>query len=172
MITAKAAGTVEMKKDDILTIDTPWVTTKPTVIPPFGCKWVKGLVGPLPACSYWVNVIVEPIESHYIKQGVMVTSTYQNFHPGSRWVGMILRNLSAQEVRIPPKTVISNVQASDIVPNTKAPRYTSEVFPLTEQTELSWCQLSYLLFYNLCCWSWVIQLWRYKIGLFVVGWYM
>ena len=38
MVTAQVAGTDEMKNDDIPTMDTPLVTTKPTVIPPFGCK--------------------------------------------------------------------------------------------------------------------------------------
>ena len=52
MVTAKVAGIVEMKNDDILTIGTPLVTTKPTVILPFGCKQVKRLVGSLPAWSY------------------------------------------------------------------------------------------------------------------------
>ena len=51
ILTAKAAGMVEMKNDDILTTDAPLATTKPTVILPFGCKWVKGLVGLLPAHS-------------------------------------------------------------------------------------------------------------------------
>ena len=52
MVTAKVPDTVEMKNDDILTINAPLVTTKPIVIPPFGCKQVKGLVGLLPSCSY------------------------------------------------------------------------------------------------------------------------
>ena len=66
MTTAKVAGMVEMKNEDILTIDTPLVTTKPTVILLFGCKQVEGLVGQLPTCSYWVNIIVELIESHQV----------------------------------------------------------------------------------------------------------
>ena len=45
MVTAKVAGMVEMKNDDVLTTGNPLVTTKPTVILPFGCKQVKGLVG-------------------------------------------------------------------------------------------------------------------------------
>ena len=69
MVTAKVAGMVETKNDDIITIDAPLVTTKPTVIPPFGCKWVKGLVGLLPTHSYWVNIIAELIESHWITLG-------------------------------------------------------------------------------------------------------
>ena len=67
----------------------------------------------------------------------MATSTYGDLHPGSRRVGMMLRNLSALEVRIPPRTVIHNVQAAEIVPSKKAPHYTSEVLPSTEQTEPS-----------------------------------
>ena len=50
IVTAKVVGTVEMKNNDILTIDAPLVTIKPTMILPFGCKSVKGLVGPL-TCS-------------------------------------------------------------------------------------------------------------------------
>ena len=52
MVTAKVADMVEMKNDDILTIETPLVTTKPTVILPFGHKQVKGLVESLPAHKY------------------------------------------------------------------------------------------------------------------------
>ena len=69
---------------------------------------------------------------------VMATSTYGDLHPGSRIVGIMLRNLSAWEVGIPPKTVISNVQAAEIVPNMKAPKDASEVLPSMEQTEPSW----------------------------------
>ena len=69
MITAKVAGTVETNNDYILTTDAPFVTTKPTVIPLFGCKQVNGLVGSLPACSYQVNVIAEPVKSHWITCG-------------------------------------------------------------------------------------------------------
>ena len=68
-VTAKLAGTAEMKNDDILTIDSHLITTKSTVILPFGCKQVKGLVGPLSAHSYWVNIITEAIESHHIIWG-------------------------------------------------------------------------------------------------------
>ena len=138
MVTTKVASMVEMKNDDILTIDAPLVTTKPTGILPFECKHVKGLVGSLPAHSYQVNIIVELIESHQITGGVMATNTYGDLHPGSRRVGMMLRNLPAQDIRRPPKTVISNVQAAEIVLNMKAPKQTSEVLPSMEQTEPSW----------------------------------
>ena len=47
----------------------------------------------------------------------MATSSYRDLRPGSRRVGMMLRNLSAQEVRIPPKAVIGSVQMAEIVLN-------------------------------------------------------
>ena len=38
VVMARVAGTAEMKNDDTPSIDAPLVTTKSTVIPPFGCK--------------------------------------------------------------------------------------------------------------------------------------
>ena len=67
----------------------------------------------------------------------MATSTSGNLHPGSRRVGMMLRNLSAWEVRIPPNRVISYVQAAKIVTNVKVPKCTGKVLPSMEQTEPS-----------------------------------
>ena len=49
----------------------------------------------------------------------MSTNTYGDLYHGSRRVGMMLRNLFACEVGIPHRTVIGNVQASEIVPNKK-----------------------------------------------------
>ena len=66
MVTAKVAGTVEMENDDIPTIDGPLVTTKPIVIPPFGCNQVKRIVESLPTHSYLVHVIAEWIGSHVL----------------------------------------------------------------------------------------------------------
>ena len=43
MVIAKVVGTVEANWEDALAIDTPLTTIKPSVIPPFGCKGVKGL---------------------------------------------------------------------------------------------------------------------------------
>ena len=50
---------------------------------------------------------------------------------------MMLRDLSAWEIRIILKAVISNIQAADIVPHMKAPKYASKVLPSMEQTEPS-----------------------------------
>ena len=52
MATARVAGTVKMKDDDIHTINASLVTTKPIVIPPFGCKQVKQLIQLLAIHSY------------------------------------------------------------------------------------------------------------------------
>ena len=71
----------------------------------------------------------------------MVTSTYGDLCPGSRRVGMMLQNLSACEVRIPPVTVIGNKQMAEIVPGMKAHDHTYEVLPLEEQKgplQVSW----------------------------------
>ena len=51
---------------------------------------------------------------------------------------MMLWNLSACEVRIPPKTVISNVQMVEIVPNMKALNHTYKVLPSKEQKKPLW----------------------------------
>ena len=73
----------------------------------------------LPVHSCWVQVIAEPIVSHQVTQGVMATSPYRDLWTGSSWVGMVLWNLLAQEVQIPPKTVIDNVQMAEVVPSLK-----------------------------------------------------
>ena len=49
----------------------------------------------------------------------MAASTYGDLCPGSRWVGMVLRNLSTWKVQIPPKTMIGNGQTAEVVPNLK-----------------------------------------------------
>ena len=125
MVTVKVAGMVEANNDDILTIDAP-------------------LVRSLPVHTYWVNIIPEPIESLQITWGVMATSTYGDLCPGSRRVGMMLRNLSANEVRLPPRTVVSNVKAAEIVTNLKAPQLYKwgPSFNGTESTIMGW--LAYL----------------------------
>ena len=94
----------------------PLITTKPIVIPLFGCKQVKRLMESLPVCCYWVHVIKELIENHWLTWGVMAISTYSDLYPGSRRVGIMLQNLTAWEVRIPPKTIIGNVQLAEMSP--------------------------------------------------------
>ena len=109
MANASVASMIERTNDAIPRIDAPLVTTKPIMIPPFRCKWVKGLVESLPVCSYWVHVTAELMKSHWLTWEVKATSTYSDLHPGSRRIGMMLQNLSAWEFRIPPKMVIGNV---------------------------------------------------------------
>ena len=70
-------------------------------------------------------------------QGVMATNTFGDLCPGSKQVGMVLMNLSTQEVLIPPKTLVSNVQNAEIVPDLKIFKQTSSVLPLKEPAEPS-----------------------------------
>ena len=69
--------------------------------------------------------------------GVMVTSTYGDLCPCSRQVGMALQNLSAQEVQIPPKTAIGNVQMAEVVPDQKGSEPTGPILSQKEQAEQS-----------------------------------
>ena len=65
----------------------------------------------------------------------MATSTYGDLCPGSKHMGMVLGNLSAQEVCIPPKTVIGNVQAAEKVPDWKTFSHTGKDLPSLEGEE-------------------------------------
>ena len=67
---ARVPGTVEMKNVDTPSIDAPLVTTKPIVIPPFGCRQVKGLVESLPVHTFQVHVIAEPITNYQVSWGL------------------------------------------------------------------------------------------------------
>ena len=51
VVMAKVVSTAELENNDTPFSDAPLVTTKSTVIPPFGCKWVKGLVESPPVHS-------------------------------------------------------------------------------------------------------------------------
>ena len=66
VVMARVALSVDMNHDDTSFIDISLVTTKDIVIPPFGCKWVKGLVKSLPVHSCWALVIVEPITDQQV----------------------------------------------------------------------------------------------------------
>ena len=52
-------------------------------------------------------------------------------------MGIVLRNSSAGEVYVPPKTVIGNVQMAEIVLNMKALNRMCDVLPSEKQKELS-----------------------------------
>ena len=67
----------------------------------------------------------------------MATNKYGDHCPGSRYMRMVLRNLSALEVCIPPKTIISNVQTVKKVPNWEMLSHTGEDLPPKEQEEPS-----------------------------------
>ena len=132
---------VETYHDDIPSTDAPLVTNKNIVIPPFGCKWVRGLVESLPVCSCQIYVIAKLV-ANQVTWRVIATSTYGDLCPGSRWVGMVLRNFSAMEVWIPAKTVTGNVQMAEVVPDLKVFKQSSMVPPQKDQPEVSWLSYS------------------------------
>ena len=132
MVASGATGTAEQGYHTTPIIDAPFVTTKSVMIPPFGCVRVKGLAQLLPAHSSQVQVITEPIASHWVTWGVMATNMSGDLCTGSKHVGMVLRNLSAWEVHIPPKTVISNVYAAKKVPDWEVLGHTRKDLPLKE----------------------------------------
>ena len=51
MVMAEVAGSVDTNHDKTLSINAPLVSTKNIVIPPFGCKQVRGVVESLPVHS-------------------------------------------------------------------------------------------------------------------------
>ena len=63
----------------------------------------------------------------------MATNTYGDLCPGSRCMGMVLRNLSTWKVHIPPKSIIGNVQTAEKVPHWEMPGHIREDLPLKEQ---------------------------------------
>ena len=71
----------------------------------------------------------------------MTTNTYGDLCPGSKCVGRVLRNLSAQEVWIPSKTAIGKVQTTKKVPDWEVLSHTGENPPPKQQKEppkVSW----------------------------------
>ena len=91
----------------------------------------------LPGCSCHLQVITKPIASHQIMWGVMTINICGELCPGSKCFVMVLRNLSAWEVCIPPKTVIGNVQTATKVPDREVLSHTGGDLPTKEQEELS-----------------------------------
>ena len=79
---------------------------------------------------------MEPIGSHRVMQGVMATNTYGDLCPGSRHMEMVLRNLSAQEVPVPPKMVIGRGQTVEKVPYRGLLAHTGKDLPPSVQREL------------------------------------
>ena len=87
--------------------------------------------------SCQIQVIAESIACHQVMWGVMATKIYGDLCPGSWHMGMVLRNSSAREVHIPPRTVICNVQIAEKVSDWEVLGHTGEDLPLKEQEEPS-----------------------------------
>ena len=50
------------------------------------------------------------------------TLTYCNLEPGSNWVTVGLRNVSAKQIAIPSRTVVCQIQLANIVPKIQTPK--------------------------------------------------
>ena len=82
-------------------------------------------------------MIAEAKASHQVMEEAMATSTHGDLCPGSRWVWIVLRNLSTQELQISPKTVIGSVQKAKTIPNLKVFKQMTTVLLSKEQVEPS-----------------------------------
>ena len=116
VVTAKAA--LPTKCFDLTKINSDLVTAKPIMIPPFGCKWVKGMTT-ITCQTQWVHGVADAIEQA-MNNEVVATCTYGELQPGSQQVGMIVLNRSSKEVNLLTKLVIGHVQAANIVPKSMA----------------------------------------------------
>ena len=63
-------------------------------------------IGAITVHSCWVQVVTEPLANHWVMRGIRATNTYGDLCPGSKCIGMVMRNSSAWKAHIPPKTVI------------------------------------------------------------------
>ena len=119
------AGTTEQGCNNIPLIYTPLFTMKSIVIP-LHLHRSEG-IGAITTYSQLPGPSDHGTYSQSLgSMGVMATSTYVDLCPGSQHVGMVLRNLSAREVCIPPKTDIGNVQTAAKVPDWEMLGHTGE----------------------------------------------
>ena len=97
------------------------ITAKPTSFPPFSTKVVKGHTK-LKGHGKRLNLIAEPSEINELHPSVQCTPTYCNLEPGSNWVTVGLRNVSAKQITIPSRTVVCQVQLANMVPKIQTPK--------------------------------------------------
>ena len=142
MVIDSAPCAAEKGCQETPTIDAQLFTMKSIMISPFSHVRVKGLAQSLPVHSCWVQVIAEPIANHWVTSGVMATNMYADLCPGSRCMGIVLRNLSAREFQIPPKNIIGNVETAEKVPNWEKLSHISEGW--RESSKVGWISSSHL----------------------------
>ena len=115
-------GQMEVSETDFDTtsINSPLVTTKCAVIPPFTCKQVKGMTK-ITGHSKWIHVVAEPLDEPLnVAVSIKAMSTYAVIQYSSTSQNDGMKPI-LQEVVIPAKTTIGQVQAANMVPNMLLP---------------------------------------------------
>ena len=96
-------------------------TTKPITLPLFSTTVVKGHTK-IKSHGMRLNLIAEPPEIIQLPPSVQCAHTYCYLEPGSNWVTIGLRNVSAKQITIPSWAVVYQVQLANMVPKTQTPR--------------------------------------------------
>ena len=93
----------------------PVLTTQRVTIPLFGTISIHGNTG---VWGHWmqVHMLAEPAWSPKLPTSVILTATHGDLHPGSSWVPICLRNLSAHSVEVPTKVIVGKVTLANQVP--------------------------------------------------------
>ena len=88
-------------------------TTKPVTLPPFSTTVVKGNTK-FKSHDMRLNLIAESPNGTQLPSGIQCTPTYCTMEPGSSWVSVGLRNLSARPITIPSRSVVGHLQQATI----------------------------------------------------------
>ena len=64
---------------------------------------------------------MEPSENNQLPSSVQCTPTYSNLEPGFNRVTVGLRNVSAKQITVPSRTVVHQVQLTNMVPKLQTP---------------------------------------------------
>ena len=84
-------------------------------IPPIGTMNIQSRTDVYGHCIC-VHMFAEPAQGPWLPASIVLTTTYWELHPGSSWVPVCLRNLSAHSIVIPAKVIIGKVTSANQVP--------------------------------------------------------
>ena len=96
-------------------------------MPPFSTTVVHGHTK-LKSHGVRLNLIADPFKDSQLPSNIQCTPTYCNLEPGSNRVTVGLRNISARNITVPPRTIVCQIQLANMVP----PIQTSKEQPPTE----------------------------------------
>ena len=90
-------------------------TTKPITLPPFSTTIVHGHTK-LKSHEIKLNLTAEPFKDSQLPSSIQCTPTHCNLEPGSNRVTVGLRNVSARKITVPSRTIVCQVQLTNMVP--------------------------------------------------------